>query len=145
MSLVNGNIKAEPIVCLLVVTVGMWVLPQVNVCAMLQNAYNIPTLINPTKLAHGAKRAGHECGTPACIVHNINSFCKPPNSIVGADKACINRDGPGMSSTLGTRAFKTACPDAYSYSQDDSSSTYGCKSGSDYEVVFCYEQRVAEA
>ena len=47
-----------------------------------QNAYNIPTMINPTKLAPGAHRSGkYECGTPSCLIPNINSFCRPPNTM----------------------------------------------------------------
>ena len=62
----------------------------------------------------------------------------------GADKACINHDGPGQYSTQNTAPFKRACPDAYSYSKDDPTSTYGCKSGTNYEVVFCYDLKTAD-
>ena len=34
-------------------------------------------------------------------------------------------------------AFKTACPTAYSYSKDDATSTFSCKTGTDYNFIFC--------
>ena len=35
-----------------------------------------------------------------------------------------------------SRVFKAACPNAYSYAYDDTSSTYTCQ-GEDYAVWFC--------
>ena len=50
---------------------------------------------------------------------------------------CTNTDGPGLVPTAGTMAFKNACPDAYSYSKDDGTSTFKCKTGTDYNFIFC--------
>jgi hypothetical protein len=39
---------------------------------------------------------------------------------------------------------KHACPDTYSHSKDDATSTYDCKSGTNYEIIFCYDLKVAD-
>ncbi|KAK8480968.1 hypothetical protein V6N11_019939 [Hibiscus sabdariffa] len=42
-----------------------------------------------------------------------------------------------LNATDFSRFFKTRCPDAYSYPQDDPTSTFTCPGGVDYSVVFC--------
>ena len=78
---------------------------------------------------------GYECGSPTCTISDMQSFCQSPN-VYGGDY-CTNTDGPGNSATAGTEAFKNACPDAYSYSKDDATSTYACNTGTNYNFVFC--------
>jgi len=102
------------------------------------NAYNLPLLINPTTIAPPGQRHGLECGTPICSIGNIVSFCQSPNSLTGGfGFGCYNVDGPGPVATPGTEHFANACPDAYSYSNDNANHVYGCPTGSNYEVVFC--------
>ena len=102
-----------------------------------QNAYNLPISISLTSIAPGARSSGSTCGAPICAIADVTSFCQPPNALLSQDNACLNTDGPGTTSTAGTEAFKASCPDAYSYSKDDASSLYACKSGSVYQVTFC--------
>jgi len=101
------------------------------------NAYNLPLEISPTQIAGGGQPNGHFCGSPSCTIPNLGGFCQSPNSLTGppAD-GCINKDGPGTVPTSGTIAFHNACPNAFSYSQDNQA-TYACSTGSNYEVVFC--------
>lgn len=96
---------------------------------LVQNAYNLPAQIQPIDIVGGT------CGAPTCNIGNLASFCQSPN--VNGGQFCTNTDGPGKVSTAGTQAFKSACPDAYSYSKDDGTSTYACKTGSNYNFVFC--------
>jgi hypothetical protein len=79
------------------------------------------------------------CPSFNCTISDLTSFCQPPNSRTGAPGlGCKNAQGPSAVATSGTRAFSSRCPGAYSYSRDDSAATIGsCKSGSNYEVVFC--------
>jgi len=93
-----------------------------------QNAYNLPAEIQPYAIVGGA------CGTPSCTIGDLASFCQSPN-VDGGDY-CTNTDGPGLVATSGTEAFKSACPDAYSYSKDDSTSTYTCDTGINYNFVY---------
>jgi hypothetical protein len=104
----------------------------------LQNGYNLPLLISPTTIAYPGKGQGLECGTPICSIGNIYSFCQPPNFLTGGPGfGCYNVAGPGPVPTAGTEQFANACPDAYSYSNDDVNHVYHCTNATDYEVVFC--------
>jgi hypothetical protein len=99
----------------------------------LQNGYNLPLLIIPITNAY----PGPECGTPICSIGNIDSFCQPPNFLTGGPGyGCYNVDGRGPVPTAGTEQFANACPDAYSYSNDDVN-LYHCTNATDFEVVFC--------
>ncbi|KAK4260555.1 hypothetical protein QN277_003653 [Acacia crassicarpa] len=63
------------------------------------------------------------CNNP-CTVFKTNQYC------------CTS--GPGSCRpTNFSRFFKQRCPDAYSYPQDDPTSTFTCPAGSNYRVVFC--------
>ncbi|KAG2499326.1 hypothetical protein HYH03_002903 [Edaphochlamys debaryana] len=100
----------------------------------LVNAYNHPVLVTPL---NPPSVSGNWCGSPSCTISSLSGFCKLPNYLTGKDPACINKDGPGLVATTGTKAFKTACPKAYSYSKDDATSTFSCKWGTNYNVIFC--------
>ncbi|KAG8659245.1 thaumatin-like protein 1 [Manihot esculenta] len=68
-------------------------------------------------------RAPGGCNNP-CTVYKTNEYC------------CTN--GPGScSATDLSKFFKDRCPDAYSYPQDDKTSTFTCPSGTNYKVTFC--------
>ena len=101
---------------------------------MSQNAYNLPAAIQPIDIVNDSPN-GHECGTPTCTINDLQSFCQSPNQYGGT--FCTNTDGPGNDATSGTEAFKSACPDAYSYSKDDATSTWGCNTGTNYNFIFC--------
>jgi len=92
----------------------------------LVNAYNLPASIKPSN---------SRCKAPSCVIPNLSQFCKAPN--VNGGDFCTNTDGPGNVATAGTRAFKAACPQAYSYSKDDQTSTYTCQTGGDYTFTYC--------
>ena len=95
-------------------------------CCVLQNAYNLPAKIQPSNSG---------CKAVECNPASISSFCKSPN--VNSGTFCTNTDGPGKSATAGTKAFKSVCPDAYSYSTDDATSTFTCPTGGDYTFTYC--------
>lgn len=68
-------------------------------------------------------RAPGGCNNP-CTVFKTNEYC------------CTN--GPGSCGpTIFSKFFKTRCPDAYSYPQDDPTSTFTCPGGTNYRVIFC--------
>ncbi|KAK7253029.1 hypothetical protein RIF29_37415 [Crotalaria pallida] len=68
-------------------------------------------------------RAPGGCNNP-CTVFKTNEYC------------CTNGQG-SCGPTKFSRFFKDRCRDAYSYPQDDPTSTFTCPAGSNYKVVFC--------
>ncbi|PIA31456.1 hypothetical protein AQUCO_04900034v1 [Aquilegia coerulea] len=68
-------------------------------------------------------RAPGGCDNP-CTVFRRNEYC------------CTNGQG-SCGPTNFSRFFKDRCRDAYSYPQDDSTSTFTCNGGGNYRVVFC--------
>ncbi|PIA40457.1 hypothetical protein AQUCO_02500276v1 [Aquilegia coerulea] len=68
-------------------------------------------------------RALGGCNNP-CTVFKTNDYC------------CTNGQG-SCAPTNFSRFFKERCPDAYSYPQDDATSTLTCTTGGNYRVVFC--------
>ncbi|KAL2645299.1 hypothetical protein R1flu_012886 [Riccia fluitans] len=102
-------------------------------------AYTLPMKIRPTNPSRPP--SGRQCGSPQCIINNIPAFCQGNNKLIqfptGA-YVCQNTDGLAQRGpTDGTRVFKNACPDAYSYNFDDATSVYACPTGTNYEVIFC--------
>ncbi|KAJ7944885.1 Thaumatin [Quillaja saponaria] len=102
----------------------------------LVDGFNIPMDFYPLANCHkirctadingqcpGELRAAGGCNNP-CTVFKTNEFC------------CTNGQGSCGPTNL-SRFFKQRCPDAYSYPQDDPSSTFTCPAGSNYRVVFC--------
>ena len=76
------------------------------------------------------------CKAARCSISNLQSFCQSPN--VYGNGFCINTAGPGTVATASTQQFKAACPQAYSYSKDDGTSTFACPTGANkYQVIFC--------
>lgn len=67
-------------------------------------------------------RAPGGCNNP-CTVFKTNEYC------------CTNGQG-SCTDTNYSRFFKQRCPDAYSYPQDDPTSTFTC-TNTNYKVVFC--------
>ncbi|KAF5185072.1 Thaumatin-like protein [Thalictrum thalictroides] len=65
-------------------------------------------------------RAPGGCNNP-CTVFRTNEFC------------CTNGQGSCTATNL-SRFFKQRCPDAYSYSQDDPTSTFTCAAGATFEI-----------
>ncbi|KAG2436448.1 hypothetical protein HXX76_006751 [Chlamydomonas incerta] len=92
------------------------------------NAYNTPVRVRPL---NPPSVSGSWCGSPSCVIPSLATWCTGPNYRAGPDPACINKDGPGLVATPGTRAFKAKCP------QDDATSMFACKWGTNYEVKFC--------
>lgn len=122
----------------------------------LVDGFNLPMSLAPVEGTF--ERAGggaFDCGAPACAV-DLNVACpaelahRPDDgptlaclsgcTALGTDALCCR----GAHSTPETcppsdysRFFKDACPDAYSYAYDDAASTYTCRGGAHYDIVFC--------
>ncbi|XP_074576671.1 protein P21-like [Curcuma longa] len=61
--------------------------------------------------------------------------CNNPCTVFGTQQYCCT-NGPCQATDF-SRFFKTRCPDAYSYPQDDQTSTFTCPGGTNYRVTFC--------
>ncbi|XP_047342379.1 protein P21-like [Impatiens glandulifera] len=104
----------------------------------LVDGFNIPMEFGPTWSGQG------KCHPISCTA-NINGEC--PNELRtagGCNNPCTVFRTPQFCCTNGpcgatdlSRFFKARCPDAYSYPQDDASSTFTCPGGTNYKVVFC--------
>ncbi|XAR61647.1 hypothetical protein NMG60_11016125 [Bertholletia excelsa] len=114
----------------------------------LVDGYNLPMLVTP----EGG--SGVNCTTTGCGA-NLNSACPSELKVTSTDgdgvackSACEALGEPqyccsGAYNTPATckpssysQLFKNACPRAYSYAYDDSTSTFTC-AGANYVITFC--------
>nr|GMD82375.1 osmotin-like protein [Ipomoea batatas] len=103
------------------------------------DGFNIPISFAPT--SPGADKC-HSMSCTADIIGQCPAALKVPG---GCNNPCTTFGGQQYCCTNGpcgptdySRFFKGLCPDAYSYPQDDATSTFTCPGGStDYRVVFC--------
>ncbi|CAL5356107.1 hypothetical protein CsSME_00044953 [Camellia sinensis var. sinensis] len=105
----------------------------------LVDGFNIPIQFSPTR------NPIDKCHPISCTA-DINGQCpdvlRAPG---GCNNPCTVFQTPEYCCTSGpcsptnySMFFKKNCPDAYSYPQDDASSTFTCPGGTtDYNVVFC--------
>lgn len=101
----------------------------------LVDGFNIPMDFSPTT----GKCRGIECTA------DINGQCPKelrapggchnPCTVFKTDEYCCTRGKCGP--TNYSKFFKDRCKDAYSYPQDDPTSTFTCPEGANYKVVFC--------
>jgi Thaumatin family len=121
----------------------------------LVDGFNLPIAMGPLPGSHGKSLgAVWDCGVPSCTA-DVLGMCAADRRLAGASgraagclSACakFNTDDVCCRAAFGTpqtcppfdasRAFKTACPMAYSYAYDDGNSTFTCR-GEDYAIVFC--------
>ncbi|KAF8023564.1 hypothetical protein BT93_F0927 [Corymbia citriodora subsp. variegata] len=115
----------------------------------LVNGYNLPMLVAP----QGG--SGQNCTSTGCVV-DMNGACPSELKVTSSDgsggvackSACEAFQQPqyccsGAYNTPQTckpssysELFKSACPKAYSYTYDDSTSTFTC-ADADYVITFC--------
>lgn len=122
----------------------------------LVDGFNLPMSLAPVEGTF--ERAGggpFDCGAPTCAT-DVNAIC--PDALArraddGSTVACVSgctafdtdelccrgaHDRPETCPPSDySRFFKDACPDAYSYAYDDAASTYTCRGGAHYDIVFC--------
>lgn len=118
----------------------------------LVDGYNLPMLVAPQGAA-----AGGNCAPTGCMV-DLNGACPADLRVASASSgsggvACKSaceafgsaqyccRGEYGNPNTCRPSAysqfFKNACPRAYSYAFDDSTSTFTCAAGTNYAITFC--------
>ncbi|KAJ4761360.1 hypothetical protein LUZ62_026409 [Rhynchospora pubera] len=113
----------------------------------LVDGYNLPVVVIP-RVQHGT------CNATGCIA-DLNQACPKELQVdcgegviacrsaceaFGRDEFCCSGQYGNPSTCRPTRysaVFKAACPRAYSYAYDDSTSTFTCAAAFDYTIAFC--------
>ncbi|XP_020571878.1 protein P21-like [Phalaenopsis equestris] len=103
----------------------------------LNNGFNLQVEITPTGAGNcsSVKCVGDVDGECPSELRSAGG-CKSACDVYKTDEYCCNKVG-SCSPTKYSRFFKKLCPNAYSYSMDDQTSTFTCTSGEDYRVTFC--------
>uniref|UniRef100_A0A0E0M2Y5 Thaumatin-like protein n=1 Tax=Oryza punctata TaxID=4537 RepID=A0A0E0M2Y5_ORYPU len=119
----------------------------------LVDGYNLPVVAIP-RAQQGTAAAAAACNTTGCMA-DLNRSCPRELQVdcgggaIACRSACeaFGQDRYCCSGEYGTPAacqptaysaiFKSACPRAYSYAYDDSTSTFTCKAAYDYTIAFC--------
>ncbi|TXG68692.1 hypothetical protein EZV62_003627 [Acer yangbiense] len=115
----------------------------------LVDGFNLPVSVTP----QGG--SGPTCTTTSCST-NVNGVCPSELAVKGSDgstiackSACGAFNQPqfcctgefeprgACPPTSYSKIFKDQCPQAYSYPQDDPSSTFSCTGGANYAITFC--------
>ncbi|XBH57134.1 hypothetical protein VPH35_078803 [Triticum aestivum] len=132
----------------------------------LVNGYNLPMLVVPQGAAAATAAAsstgGPKCMATGCLV-DLNAACPAALKVTSAGAASSAVGGSAMACRSACEAFgspeyccsgaygspstcrpsaysqffKSACPRAYSYAYDDSTSTFTCAAGTNYAITFC--------
>ncbi|KAL5726597.1 Thaumatin-like protein 1 [Ranunculus cassubicifolius] len=115
----------------------------------LVDGFNLPLSVTP----QGG--GGSSCRQVSCQA-NVNAACPselavrgPGGSTIACKSACFAFNQPqycctgqfnspnACQPTNYSKIFKNACPQAYSYAYDDSTSTFTCSVGANYLITFC--------
>ncbi|CAA7391384.1 unnamed protein product [Spirodela intermedia] len=119
----------------------------------LVDGYNLPMMVVPQRTSTGG--ANSTCITTGCVV-DLNGACPSELKVtensgegVACRSACEAFGTPEYccsgaygnpntcKPTTFSQFFKNACPRAYSYAYDDSTSTFTCPGGTSYLMTFC--------
>ncbi|XP_010676512.2 thaumatin-like protein [Beta vulgaris subsp. vulgaris] len=103
----------------------------------LVDGFNVPMSFLPVS-GSGCSRGpscsanlNNECPAPL----RATGGCNNPCTVFRTNMYCCNSGSCGP--TDYSMHFKSRCPDAYSYPQDDATSTFTCPTGTNYMVTFC--------
>ncbi|KAI3421531.1 uncharacterized protein J3R85_012228 [Psidium guajava] len=103
----------------------------------LVDGFNIPIDFSPTTSVCRGIRCAADINGQCPAELKAPGGCNNPCTVFKTNEYCCT-DGPGScNATTFSKFFKDRCPDAYSYPQDDPSSTFTCPSGTNYKVTFC--------
>ncbi|KAF0899006.1 hypothetical protein E2562_012697 [Oryza meyeriana var. granulata] len=109
------------------------------------NGFNVPMDFLPVpEQRQGAPRCSKGPRCPANITLQCPSELKAPGGCNSAcnvfkqDKYCCTGNGGNTCEpTTYSLSLVRMCPDAYSYTLDDASTTFTCPSGTNYQIYFC--------
>ncbi|BES96962.1 Thaumatin family [Nesidiocoris tenuis] len=126
----------------------------------LVDGYNLPIRMEPSSAFQTGDGGQYDCGAAGCTA-DLNAICPDELKVEsdGATVACKSaceafdtdqyccRGDNGTPDTCKSEdwpvnyaaVFKQACPDAYSYAYDDTTSTFTCRGdpAANYKITFC--------
>ncbi|XP_030551684.2 thaumatin-like protein 1 [Rhodamnia argentea] len=103
----------------------------------LVDGFNIPIDFSPTTSVCRGIRCAADINGQCPAELKAPGGCNNPCTVFKTNEYCCT-NGPGScNATTFSQFFKDRCPDAYSYPQDDPTSTFTCPSGTNYKVTFC--------
>ncbi|KAL8053814.1 hypothetical protein ABFX02_05G097900 [Erythranthe guttata] len=103
----------------------------------LVDGFNIPMEFSPTSNACRSMRCTAPINEQCPNELRAPGGCNNPCTVFRTNEYCCTNGQGSCGPTGYSRFFKDRCPDAYSYPQDDPSSTFTCPGGTNYRVVFC--------
>ncbi|GAB4856891.1 tropomyosin [Ancistrocladus abbreviatus] len=101
----------------------------------LVDGFNIPMDFSPTGGGCRGIRCTADINGQCPNPLRTGGGCHNPCTVFKTQEYCCTQGKCGP--TTYSRFFKERCPDAYSYPQDDATSTFTCPAGTNYRVVFC--------
>ncbi|KAK3434403.1 hypothetical protein EUGRSUZ_D01887 [Eucalyptus grandis] len=103
----------------------------------LVDGFNIPMDFSPTTGACRGIRCAADINGQCPAELKAPGGCNNPCTVFKTNEYCCTNGQGSCGPTTYSQFFKTKCPDAYSYPQDDPTSTFTCPSGTNYKVTFC--------
>jgi len=106
----------------------------------LVEGFNVPLSFSPVNPSGGT------CRPVQCTADIVGQCpdqlkalggCNNPCTVFQTVQYCCTSVRGSCGPTPYSQFFKQSCPDAYSYPQDDQTSTFACPSGTNYRVTFC--------
>ncbi|XP_042393944.1 protein P21-like [Zingiber officinale] len=101
----------------------------------LVDGFNVPMDFSPTDGSCRGVRCAADINGQCPGPLQAPGGCNNPCTVFRTPEYCCTQGSCGP--TDYSRYFKGLCPDAYSYPQDDATSTFTCPGGTNYRVVFC--------
>lgn len=103
--------------------------------------FNVPIDFSPVNAPTTDKCRGVRCSADLvgqCPTElQATGGCNNPCTVFKTVQYCCTSERGSCGPTPYSQFFKQNCPDAYSYPQDDQTSTFACPSGTNYRVTFC--------
>ncbi|XP_068654028.1 G-type lectin S-receptor-like serine/threonine-protein kinase At1g11330 [Aristolochia californica] len=102
----------------------------------LVNGFNIPLEFSPMTGCDQRIRCSADINGQCPVELRAPGGCNHPCTVFKASVYCCT-NATSCQPTYISNFFKEKCPDAYSYSQDDTSALFNCPGGTNYRVIFC--------
>ncbi|KAE8055281.1 hypothetical protein FH972_012132 [Carpinus fangiana] len=101
------------------------------------DGFNIPMDFSPTSGGCRGMKCTADINGQCPGELKVPDGCNNPCTVFKTNEYCCTQGQGTCGPTNFSRFFKDRCPDAYSFPQDDPTSTFTCPGGTNYRVVFC--------
>lgn len=103
----------------------------------LVDGFNIPLQLTPSFNACSTVECNADINGECPTQLKVPDGCNNPCTVFNTTEYCCTSGSATCGPTDYSKFFKERCPDAYSYPNDDATSTFTCMGGANYDVVFC--------